>query len=359
MTPDLMEERLRSALHDATSAQDGAYLDLDPSLVLGRGRRAVLRRRMAAGASVAAATVLVGLVGWSALGGGAERASVPGGSPSTVATGTVTAELQSSAVLGPEKGTLVPTDKVEVTVDRAQGVVRYATVVDGQMTTIASGFLPTTPRASTWTSSPLKRGLTVGLVPDALTQMAVVWSGDSPGSTADLSALPGTGFQAFAVWDSGTSSESTLAGFDWTDGTGVYRPDGSQVTSGRSGEIVAFVDGDLGQVGMFDPDGSGTKRLADTEPGGRPVVMLGRVPEGGTTMANTVLVVLPAGADDVVVTPRPGATLESTDPLRGGTTDEVLVVVRLSVPQSVSGTGVQRVSWTGADGVATATTIGF
>jgi hypothetical protein len=362
MSTDTFEDELRSLLHHTADNEATALGDVDPKTVLLQGHRVVRRRRVATGAAIGAATVVVGLVGYSALSTGADRTTTPAG-PTRVVVGTgaaVTAELVSPGTAGPEGGNPVPAQKVRVTIDRARGAVRYETVVDGEMTVVASGQLPSTPRASTYTSSPLVEGLTMGLVPESATQLALVWGGDAPGSAQATAPLPGTGFQAFAVWHTGAPSETTFAGFDWTDGEFVYRPDGGPVTSGGSGGTVAFVDIDQNLFGLFDADGTvGTKRLADTPEGGRPVMMLGQQDDGSDVMAATVLVVLPAGATAIEVTPRAGATLGSTEVFNGGSVAETLVVARLSMPQEVAGTGVQRVRWTGADGKVRTSRVGF
>lgn len=363
MTTDTFEDELRALLHHTADAEAPALVDVDPQEVLLQGRRAVRRRRVATVAAVAAAAVVVGLVGYSALATGADRTTTPAGptgSAASAAAGTVSTELASPETVGPEGGVPVPAEKVRVTVDRAKGAVRYETVVDGEMTVVASGLLPTSPRASTYASSPLAEGLTMGLLPESATQLALLWGGDAPGSTQATSPLPGTGFQAFAVWHTGTPSETTFAGFDWTDGEFVYRPDGGLVPSGGSRGTVAFVDQEQNLFGQFDADGTGgTKRLSDTPDGARPVMMLGRHDDGSDVMATTVLVVLPAGATAIEVTPRAGATLGSTEVIDGGTSTETLVLARLTMPQTVGGTGVHRVRWTGADGKAQTSDVVF
>ena len=133
-----------------------------------------------------------------------------GPTSSVVTTGAVTAELASPTTVGDKGGSPVPAEDVRVTIDRARGAVRYETVVDGEMTVVASGLLPTTRRASTYTSSPLVTGLTMGLLPESATQLALVWAGDVPGSAQATAPLPGTGFQAFAVWHTGSASETTF-----------------------------------------------------------------------------------------------------------------------------------------------------
>ena len=361
MSTDTFEDELRSLLHDTADAEGTALEDVDPQVVLLQGRRVVRRRRVATGAALAAATLVVGLVGYSALSTGDDRTTTPAGpTSSVVTTGAVTAELASPKTVGDEGGSPVPAEDVRVTIDRARGAVRYETVVDGEMTVVASGLLPTTRRASTYTSSPLVTGLTMGLLPESATQLALVWAGDVPGSAQATAPLPGTGFQAFAVWHTGSASETTFAGFDWTDGKSVYRPDGGMVTSGGSGGTVAFVDVEQNLFGMFQAEGTvGTKRISDTTEGARPVMMLGRQDDGSDVMAATVLVVLPAGASAVEVTPWAGVTLGSTKVFEGSSTAETLVVARLTMPPKVAGTGVQRVRWTGADGTVRTSGVGF
>jgi hypothetical protein len=77
--------------------------------------------------------------------------------------------------------------------------------------------------------------------------------------------------------------------------------------------------------------------------------MMGRQ-QGSDAMRTALLLVLPAGAGDVVVTAAPGATVESTEFATGGATGDTLVVARLLVPAAVGGTGAKTVTWTGSDG---------
>ena len=217
----------------------------------------------------------------------------------------------------------MPAEKVRVTVDRAKGAVRYETVLDGEMTVVASGpAAGESARLDVRVLSP-RRGTHHGVAPrerdrswrcsGAVTHLArprrprrfrVPASRRSPSGTRAL------------------ASETTFAGFDWTDGEFVYRPDGGLVPSGGSRGTVAFVDQEQNLFGQFDGDGTGgTKRLSDTPEGARPVMMLGRHDDGSDVMAATVLVVLPAGATAIEVTPRAGATLGSTEVVDGTTTE--------------------------------------
>lgn len=67
-------------------------------------------------------------------------------------------------------------------------------------------------------------------------------------------------------------------------------------------------------------------------------------------MATTLLLVLPAGAKDVIVTPTAGATIESAQTVPGGSTGDTMVIAHLSVPSAVGGTGADQVDWTNPDG---------
>ena len=95
-----------------------------------------------------------------------------------------------------------------------------------------------------------------------------------------------------------------------------------------------------------------------TAAGALPALMRGRVPDGSVTMDATVLVLLPAGAEGVGITPSPGSTVRSVDAVPGGSTDQTLVLVRLTGPRQSMSTGVERVRWTNPDGSEGSGTIG-
>ncbi len=73
MSTDTFEGELRSLLHDTADAEGPAYVDVDPNAVVTQGRRVVRRRRMAAGAGVAAATLVLGAGAWAVLDQGSRR----------------------------------------------------------------------------------------------------------------------------------------------------------------------------------------------------------------------------------------------------------------------------------------------
>ena len=84
MSTDTFEDELRSLLHDTVDAEGPAYVDVDPDVVVTAGRRAVRRRRMAAGAGIAAAVLALGVTGAVVGGVGRDRAADPGpAGPST------------------------------------------------------------------------------------------------------------------------------------------------------------------------------------------------------------------------------------------------------------------------------------
>jgi len=359
MSTDTFGDELRTLLRQAADAEEPAYLDVDPGVVVFQGRRVVRRRRIAAGAGIAAVAVTVGLVGISPLGDDVRRSeSVPGSrttAPAAPAAGTVSVDLANSADAAPEGGAPQGRPAVRVTVDRTTRRVEYLVKGASGFVPRGQGMLPVATRAATWLGRQQVDGVVVGVLPAAATDLVLLWAGDAPGATHTTVAIPGTEYQAFAVWGAGIAPESVFAGLDWTDGSRVYAGDGSALPSARLGDLVAFVDEEQNLFGLFGDGTSSTKRLSDTPTGAVPVLMQGVQPEGSTTMEASVLVVLPAGARDVTVTPRAGATVRSTDVAGGGTTGPTLAVARLELPQAVPGTGVKRVSWTGADGRAAST----
>jgi hypothetical protein len=351
MSTDTFEDELRSLLRDTADAEGPAYVDVDPRAVVSHGRRVIRRRRMATGAGIAAATLVAGLVGFSALGDGFRGAEpVPGTSTTARTTGTVSVELTKGADTAPEGDAPAGGPAVRVTVDRVSGRVDYSVERDGVFVPAGTDTMPTGRQAATWSSTARTDGVVVGIVPAAATDLFPVWVGDVPGSTRALEHLGSTSFQAFAIWQSSTSAEADLAGLDWTDGERVYGSHGLPLPSGRSGTAVAFVDRALGQFGILDDGTAVTKSLRDVPTGQVPVLMTGRARSGSDLMDSTVLVVLPAGAQGVDAVPVAGATLESVGTSQAST-DDTVVILRVTAP-SDAGTGIRRVTWTAADGSA-------
>ena len=351
MSTDTFEDELRSLLRDTADAEGPAYVDVDPHAVVTSGRRVIRRRRLAAVVGIAAATLVAGLVGFSALGDGSRGAEpVPGTSTSSATTGTVSVELTTGADAAAGGGAPAGSPAARVTVDRVSGRVEYFVERDGVFVPAGTDTMPAGRQAATWSSTDRTDGVVVGIVPAAATDLFPVWVGDVPGATRTLEPLGSTSFQAFAIWPSGTPAEADLAGLDWTDGERVYSSRGLPLPSGRSGTAVAFVDRPLGQFGILDDGTAATKSLRDLPADQVPVLMTGRAGSGSALMHNTVLVVLPAGAQGADAVPVAGATLESVNTALSST-DDTIVILRVTAPRD-AGTGVRRVTWTAADGSA-------
>jgi hypothetical protein len=355
MSTDTFEGELRSLLHESADAEGPAYVDVDPHAVVTQGRRVVRRRRMAAGAGIAAASVALGLVGFAALGDGVRRAEpLPGSSTNGSAgstTGTVSVDLAHSADAAPEGGAPEGRPTVRVTVDRVTGRVDYSVVRDGVSVQAGTDTMPTSPQATTWVSPAGVDGLVVGVVPAAATDLFPVWAGDAPGATHTMEPLGSTSYQAFAIWHTGTPGETSLAGLDWSDGDTVYSSLGLPLPSGRSDGAVAFVDRALGVFGIIRDGSSATKSMVGLPADQVPVLMTGRARSGSALMDNTVLVVLPAGSQGVDAEPSAGATVESVSTSQSSTGDTI-VILWVTASRDTAGTGVHRVTWTNADGSA-------
>jgi len=353
MTTDTFEDELRSLLHHTADAEGPAYVDVDPNSVLTSGRRVIRRRRMAAGAGIAAATVSLGLVGFAALGDGVRRAEpLPGSSTNgstSSTTGTVSVDLARGADAAPEGGAPDGRPAVRVTVDRVTGRVSYSVVRDGAFVPAGTDTMPTSPQAATWVSPAGVDGLVVGVVPAAATELFPVWAGDAPGSTHTMEPLGSTSYQAFAVWHTGKAGDTDLAGLDWSDGDTVYSSLGLPLPSGRSGGAVAFVDRALGLFGIIEEGTTSTKSLVGLPADQVPVLMAGRARSGSALMDNTVLLVLPAGSQGVDAVPSKGATLESVGTSLS-TTGDTIVILRVTAPSDAAGTGLKRVTWTAPGG---------
>jgi hypothetical protein len=165
MSTDTFEGELRSLLHDTADAEGPAYVDVDPNAVVTQGRRVIRRRRVAVGLGVAAATVVLGVAGVTALGSGVDGSEpVPGSSATVLATGTATADLAPGASL-PE-GATGPTGApdVRVSVDRGTGELTYLADRDGVMEVLRSDRLPSSARAAMWLPTSVE-GLVVGVLP--------------------------------------------------------------------------------------------------------------------------------------------------------------------------------------------------
>lgn len=342
MSTDTFEDTLRDLLRDTADAAGPGYLEPDAGSVIGLGRRAVRRRRLFAGFGAAALATAISLVGWTGLSAGIDLAPAPAGSATTAPTGDRSAA--DFAMPG--------VARVRVELDRSTGRVRYLVPRNGQLTVVAEGRVPDTPRGATWVTPASVPGLTIGLTPTRAIDRVLLWSGADGGGVEGEAPLPESGFTAFAIW-SGDSPATTAIGLDWTDGEHFYDSAGDELPGGRRGEILTFVDRSLGTWGYFDENGSAYGRFRDLQGGELPVLLIGESAAGDAVSA-TLLIVLPTGASEVSIEPGPEAVLTSLDTFSGTADrpDESLVLAQITAPLDLVGKGLGHVIWTSADGSA-------
>jgi hypothetical protein len=358
MSTDTFEDELRSLLRETADAEGPAYVDVDPHAVVTSGRRVIRRRRLAAGAGIAAAVAALGLAAWAAVGSGVDHDAAPVPAASITATAPVNTVLERSGPLNDAKGReVVAPVRVRVGVDPLNRTWSHAFVGDdGEPVSITSEPLPAGGRA-TWTQSSDGPGVVTGLLPERATDFVTVWSGDAPTSTSARAPLPGTGYQSFALWHSGGPS-TQLGALYWTDGQQVYTSLGTRIRSAKFDDALAFVDETTGLYGIFGQDGSVTKQVDDTPADWMPAVMSGKQEPGSAMVENTVLVLLPAGADRAEVKAVEGATLLSAHTAGGQGTNRMMVLTRLLVPSDSPDTGIDYVRWTDSDGAMVLSQVG-
>lgn len=361
MSTDTFEQTLSGLLHESTDAEGMSFLDLDPSEVLVRGRRAVRRRRTAWGLGAVAAALAVAGLGAIAIDTGGDQAdTLPAGqrsgTTSTAEVDLASIPLYESAIVNNGTGfvPIAPNDPshVVVLVDQRARTWQVTTVdAQGQGTQNAPTSLPANPDVTSWWSAGRSEGLVVGLLPATADGVITTWADTPPTqSNVGFEPLPGTPRQVFAVRYPATETDRIFSGLLWSDGEHVRDTAGTLVPSAKVGADLAFVSRAQGTFGIFG-DGSTSSKQLNPSPAVRvQSLMSGDQPEGSDTMASTLLLVLPAGAHDAVITPTPGATLTSTQTVPGGSTGDTMVLAHLSVPSSVGGNGADRVIWTNSDG---------
>ena len=253
MSTDTFEDELRSLLHDTADAEGPAYVDVDPHAVVTQGSRVVRRRRMAAGAGIAAAAVTLGAVGVATLGDGVDRTSDPAVSTSVpTATGPVSVDLTTTAERRGREPR--PDDPVESarasrwTADPDSGR-SPSPAATGEPRRRPPATLPANPRFSTYAEVGPGPGLVVGVMPAAAKGIVADWLADLVESSYTSARLPGTrpaGLRdpvlssARAPTSPGTSSSGASI---WTDGEQVFDSAGAEVPSATaSHDDVVFVD---------------------------------------------------------------------------------------------------------------------
>jgi len=367
MTNDTFEDELRSLLRDTADAEGPAYVDVDPHAVVTRGRRVVRRRRMAAGAGIAAAVLAIGAGGALVNGVGQDRTdtTVPAGPTTGLGSGSFSVDLDVSSAL---QGTItpLPNDPTSVRVDVNQQTKKWQVTVtgsDGRPTMRPAATLPANPRFSTYAEVGNRPGLIVGLMPLAAKDIVPVWATDPVESSVSSALVMGADRRAFAIRysaapDPNVPGDTIFAGFAWTDGEKVFTSAGTSVPSARLLDSVAFVDETQGLFGLFGPKTTASKRLIDPPEGKLPGLVTGKLPINSATMQTSVLVLLPAGAKGVDVSASSGATVHNIDTAPAGSVGRTMVMVRLTTPKDTPGSGVERLRWINADGSAGSGTIG-
>ncbi len=360
MSPDVFEDELRTLLHDATEAESPAFRDVDTGAVLGSGHRVVRRRRLAMAGGTLAATLVVAVGTWAAVGGSVDRAleevpATPGG--------PVTAVLDEfSGLNGPDGEPLqIPGPRqVAVTVDPSvtPDLVLSEVDADGALSAVGSSTLQGVPSSgATWAATGEGSHVVAGVLPAEATAFQLVTHISEDGghpSTTDTADLPGTGRQAFAVRFAEASDAAAARHLLWWDGAGTVRDEtGTVVPSVRLGDAsgtTVYVAGSVDRMGTFSGNGSSSAVLSDVDAGtGRPVLSMAQGDRD--TLTGTHVVLVPVGSSAGTFTPTAGTTV--THPLTvvavPGTTVAVLWAAYERQADGHRGP-YETVTWTEPDG---------
>ena len=361
MSTDTFEDTLRELLRESVDAEGGAYLDLDPAVVVVRGRRVVRRRRAAVGVGVAAASVVVGLVGFSALGSGADRTSVPASPSATRAAGPVTAVLDSFSDLSDSDSgdplSIPGPRRMAVTLDpTADPDVVYWDVADnGSRTALESSTLEGVgPLGATWTTTGEGSHVVVGVLPEQARAFSLVTPITDAGggmSTTSEKVLPGTGRKAFGTRFSDATEAGGASHLIWwsTDRT-VHDESGTVIPSVSLGDpegTTVYVAQSLDRMGTFALGGSGTTMTLDASrnSSGRPVISMAR--GDVRDLAGLFVAVVPDGTTAGTMTPEPGGTVTGKPTVVDipGSDRSVLWATYTST-KSAPGSAYSSVTWT-------------
>ena len=301
---DLFEDQLRADLHSAAGRP--AYDSIDPTEVIGEGRRVVRRRHRTQALGAAAAVAVIGVGGFLATDTGRTTTAPPAHHSTTEPTqasvvfNDLSTNFNGVEVAGPAW--------VRVDLDQATGAVTY-TFNDGKGTSTSGGASVAPGGGSiTWGTGDQFPNLVVGVAPSPATHLTDIGvRGGTGGSTSDVKQLPGTRYQAFVRLYSATKSVSQLRGFIWVDSAGVVRTSDPAVKAysagftglGRGPSRLTVVP-DWDWLGVLDDDG--TSSVWITEASGTfgnqvPRVEMGRL--DGKNSQVTVAGLLPAGATGV------------------------------------------------------------
>ncbi len=345
MSTDMFEDKLRSLLRDSADAAGPAYVDVDPNAVVTSGQRVIRRRRMAAGAGIAASALVLGLGAWAVLDQSSDRAVEP--VPATRSS-NVAPDVVSATVTAPEGG---PVKSYTVALERGTGRVtatyEFANGDQGDAGMI--GRIGEGEQKAVWATVSRDPLIVVGVVPaEADELMTRFRNGDVGGVTTTEAPLTTTDYQAFLVQAENSPPGAELAGLDWSAGGRVLDVEGRELPSATMGDRTVYVNDAAGELGMVTPDGSFRVPLQSATSGGATPHLTTAVKQTGQPTVTTFAIVLPIDAADVSLQVAPGASLVSQEsaPLFGGA--GLAVVATVTAPADVTPV-VRQVTWT-ADG---------
>ena len=359
---DLFEDQLRADLH--TAAGRPAYDFIDPTAVIGEGRRVVRRRHRLQALGAAAAVAVIGVGGFLATDTGRTTTAPP-------AQHHTTAPAQASVVFSDLSSNFADTPvagpaSVRIELDQATGAVTYTFIDTKGTSTSSSASVAPSGGSITWGTGDKYPNLVVGVAPAPATNLTDIGvRGGTGGSMSDVKPIPGTRYQAFVRLYSAKASVSQLRGFVWVDSSGAVRtsdPATKAYSAGFVGlgrvhsRLVAVPAWDW--LGMFGDDGTGSVWISEAAgPFGNEVarIEMGRL--DGKNEQVTVAGLLPAGATGVTprfavgmpARPLQTAVLRDADGAAGGYTG-FFAQSLVKRPKGTPSPWLTHLSWTDASG---------
>lgn len=299
-----LEDRLRADLLSATAPVDG---DVDVDATLLAGQKARSSRRVAGTLLVAALTVAVGAVVWTALRVGTPLIVAPSPMDTISAVPSLPSTPQdpmSATFEASELGTSADCTAIEVTV---QPTGASSTV----QVTYLKGTLPLTQ--ATYSMKPgevwytaLDKHLMIGIVPDRAAWLNAL-SDSAKGVHSATRPIVGIGGTAFWFRFNEAGAFNSIRGFLWEDADGVVRDSlGSDVPSVRIAlkhdDYLVYRDPGLDTFGIVptSDDGMYSYRISELKP--KDLVYGSVGSRGGSgTGGRTQFGALPPGAHDIQV----------------------------------------------------------
>jgi hypothetical protein len=233
------EDQLRTDLHDALSQAGPGLPHVDAAALLDTGHRAVRRRRLAAGAGLAAFAAVVA-VGASVLSGSDRAADLrPGVSTAVRATASATLELPGPQAAGGIDATRFVVRIGPDAMPRVDGAppasadLAYYALVDGREQLLGGSSTAGAGRATFGHGD--GTDVVIGIVPGDAVDASLRGDGVITGHAASpLVAVPGTGFKAIAFRLTEIPRSSPDIKPIW------WRADGTPVTNEAAGSVLRF-----------------------------------------------------------------------------------------------------------------------